>query len=120
MLLHRLLCVGCEGVAGRWALPALGNAGKSLDGRLGLRYRVGMQEPQLVTLQDRKRANLARVASHDQYLVHTEADGTMIWEPATVITEAEKRLLAQPGIVDEITANRADPSRLRKRSASTK
>jgi prophage tail gpP-like protein len=74
--------------------------------------------PQLVTLQDRKRANLARIARHDQYLVHEEPDGTLIWEPATVITEAERKLLENADLVAEITANRNDLSRLRRRDRS--
>lgn len=43
-----------------------------------------------VELQDRKRANLAHIAKHDGYLVREEPDGTLIWEPATVITQAER------------------------------
>jgi hypothetical protein len=72
-----------------------------------------------VTLQDRKRANLAKVAKHDAYLVHEEANGTLVWEPAGVITEAERRLLQQSDIVDEIAANRENPTRMRSRDRSS-
>ena len=73
---------------------------------------------QLVTLQDRKRANLARIASHDQYLVHEEPDGTLIWEPAEVISITERKLLQDRGLLAEIDANRLDESRLRTRDRS--
>src|SRR5919108_199426 len=54
----------------------------------------GMSEPVLVTLQDRNRANLGKLAEHDRYLVHREPDGTLIWEPAEVVSATEARLLA--------------------------
>lgn len=73
---------------------------------------------EFITLQDRKRANLGRVARFDSYLVHEEPDGTLIWEPASVITESERKLLQNTALVEEISANRADPSRLRTRDRS--
>ena len=80
-----------------------------------LRYRRTVAEQHLVILQDRKRANLARVAKHDSYLVHEEPDGTLIWEPASIITETERKLLMDAELLAEIDANRADPSRMRGR-----
>ncbi|MCU0270493.1 MAG: hypothetical protein MUF83_17860 [Acidimicrobiales bacterium] len=74
-----------------------------------------MTEPQLISLQDRKRANLAKIATHDHYLVHREPDGTLIWEPAEIVTATERALLAEVGLIERIAANRADPSRLRRR-----
>lgn len=74
-----------------------------------------MVEPTLVTLQDRKRVNLARIAKHDRYLVHEEPDGTLIWEPAQVMSITEARLLEDRSLLDVIAANRADPTRLRTR-----
>jgi prophage tail gpP-like protein len=78
-----------------------------------------MAERTLVTLQDRKRVNLARIARHDRYLVHEEPDGTLIWEPAEVMTVTEARLAANQELTDVIAANRADPSRLRRRDRSS-
>ena len=75
-------------------------------------------DPQLVILQDRKRANLARIAQHDQYLVHIEPDGTLIWEPAEIVSVAERKLLEHARLMAVIAANRADPSRLRTRDRS--
>ena len=71
-----------------------------------------------VELQDRKRANLARIAKHDAYLVREEPDGTLIWEPAVVITEAERRLLQDAVLMAQIEQTRADPSSLRRRDRS--
>lgn len=71
-----------------------------------------------VELQDRKRANLARIAKHDAYLVREEPDGTLIWEPAVVITEAERRLLQDAALMAQIEESRSDPSSLRQRDRS--
>jgi prophage tail gpP-like protein len=72
----------------------------------------------LVELQDRKRANLARIAKHDAYLVREEADGTLIWEPATVITEAERRLLQDQALMSQIAEARSNHASLRRRDRS--
>lgn len=77
-----------------------------------------MSEQVLVTLQDRSRANLGKLAEHDRYLVHREPDGTLIWEPAEVLSATEVRLLADEGLRKVIAANRADPSRLTRRDRS--
>jgi hypothetical protein len=78
-----------------------------------------MSEPVLVTLQDRSRANLGKLAEHDRYLVHREPDGTLIWEPAEVMSVTEARLLADESLMQVIGANRADTSRLRRRDRSS-
>ena len=77
-----------------------------------------MSDRVLVTLQDRSRANLGKLAEHDRYLVHREPDGTLIWEPAEVMSVTEARLLADQGLMKVIAENRADPSRLRRRDRS--
>lgn len=77
-----------------------------------------MSEQVLVTLQDRSRVNLGKLAEHDRYLVHREPDGTLIWEPAEVMSVTEARLLADEGLMRVIAENRADPSRLRRRDRS--
>lgn len=71
-----------------------------------------------VELQDRKRANLARIAKHDAYLVREEPDGTLIWEPATVITQAERRLLQDAALVAQVSRTRTQPDTLRRRDRS--
>ncbi|MGH9154514.1 MAG: hypothetical protein ACRD1K_01350 [Acidimicrobiales bacterium] len=77
-----------------------------------------MSEQVLITLQDRSRANLGKLAEHDRYLVHREPDGTLIWEPAEVMSVTEARLLADQGLMKVVAENRADPSRLRRRYRS--
>lgn len=89
------------------------NTGNGVSG-----YHAGVSEPILVTLQDRSRANLGRLAEHDRYLVHREPDGTLIWEPAEVMSATEARLLSDENLKKVIAANRADPSRLRRRDRS--
>lgn len=69
-------------------------------------------------LQDRKRANLARIARHDAYLIREEPDGTLIWEPAVVITEAERRLMQDAALMAQIEQSRQDPGSLRRRDRS--
>lgn len=78
-----------------------------------------MDEPVLVTLQDRSRANLGKLAEHDRYLVHREPDGTLIWEPAEVISVTEARLLANGDFMESLAASRGDPRSLRRRDRST-
>lgn len=76
-------------------------------------------EPVLITIQGRSRANVAKVADHDRYLVHREPDGTLIWQPAEVLPALEARLLADEQLRKVIEANRADPSRLIRRDRSS-
>lgn len=78
-----------------------------------------MSEPVLITIQDRSRANVGKVADHDRYLVHREPDGTLIWVPAEVISSTEARLLRDENLRKTIAANRADPGRLRRRDRSS-
>ena len=72
----------------------------------------------LVTLQDRSRANLGKLAEHDRYLVHREPDGTLIWEPAEVMSVTEARLLADQSLMTVVAKNRTEPERLRRRDRS--
>lgn len=64
-----------------------------------------------VTVQDRGRVNVSRLATHEQYRVTVEEDGTMVWEPAETYTLAELQLLANPELVDSIKESLADPTR---------
>lgn len=77
-----------------------------------------MSEPVLVTVQGGSRANLEKLAEHDRYLVHREPDGTLIWEPAEVMSASEARLLCDENLEAVVGANRGDPSRLRRRDRS--
>lgn len=53
-----------------------------------------MSEITVISVQGRGRVNLGKLAVHDRYLAHTEPDGTIILDPAEVISMTEKGLLA--------------------------
>lgn len=76
------------------------------------------QVEHLIELDDRRRVSLGRVGrpEHTRYLVREEPDGTLVFTPAVVMSELEAKLLTNPELVDRIQANRADPSRLVRRS----
>ena len=69
--------------------------------------------PQLVELDARRRVALGRLGNpeHDRYLVTEHADGTLMLTPAVVMTAYEVALLRHPGLVQQIEADRADPTR---------
>src|SRR5688500_8829682 len=83
---------------------------------------VGMSEkPVLVEVDRRGRVSLGRVtrASHDRYLAHEEADGTVVLTPAVVMSELEARFLSNRTLVDRVERNRRDPDRLVRRRRSS-
>ena len=71
-----------------------------------------MTSPQLVELDQRRRVALGRIGKpeHTRYLVTQETDGTLIFTPAVVVTEAT--LLHHPELAEQIKADQADPSRM--------
>ncbi len=69
---------------------------------------TSVNEPQLLELDPRRRTTL-RMGHHSRYLVREEANGTLILEPAVVMTEDEAALLAVPGLVEQINENLRDP-----------
>lgn len=90
-----------------------------------LRMVLAMDEPtHLLEVDDRGRTSLARLGgSGRRYLAHTEPDGTIVLEPAVVMTELEARLHANPELHARITdaaahPERAVPSSRGKRSAT--
>jgi hypothetical protein len=69
----------------------------------------------LIELDSRRRASLGKLGRHDRYLVREEPDGTLIFEPATVMSEAEARFLANPALVARVVDNTQHPERRRAR-----
>ena len=67
---------------------------------------------QLVELDSRRRVALGRLGKpeHSRYLVTEEPDGTLVFVPAVVMTAHEAALLRNPQLVEQIEADRADPS----------
>jgi hypothetical protein len=70
----------------------------------------------MVELDERRRLSLGKIGHHTRYLVREESDGTLIMQPAVVMTEFEAKLLASPAVINQIKASQADPARRRPRS----
>ncbi len=69
-------------------------------------------EPQLVELDSRRRASLARLGpDHRFYLASRDPDGTIVLTPAVVQSELEARLLQNPELADRLRSQAADPER---------
>ncbi len=64
-----------------------------------------------VTVQDRGRVNVSRLATHDQYRVTVDEDETMVGEPTETFTLAELELLQNREMLETITKDLADPTR---------
>lgn len=50
----------------------------------------------LIETDDRGRTNLSKLSKNGTFLARREADGTIILEPATIVTDAQQRLLRNP------------------------
>ena len=72
------------------------------------------QEGVLIELDGRRRAYLGRVglSRHTRYLAHTKEDGTIVMEPAVVMTEHDLWLAQRPDVLQNIEDARARPERL--------
>lgn len=70
----------------------------------------------LVELDSRRRASLGKVGRHSQYRVTEHPDGSLLFEPAVIMSEHEARLMAHPDLVESIQADKADPSQLVRRT----
>lgn len=64
-------------------------------------------EPTVLTLDARRRANLAALADHDRYTVTREASGRIILDPAVVVTEDELKILQNQSLWDNVERSRA-------------
>jgi hypothetical protein len=72
-------------------------------------------QPMLVQVDARKRVSLGSLAQHEQYLVRQTPDGTIIFEPAVVLTAAERAFLADSELVAALADVNAHPERRRLR-----
>lgn len=70
----------------------------------------------VIELDDRRRASLGKFGRHDRYLVSEQEDGTLILEPAIVLTEAEAAYLRNTSLVALVEEERAHPERNRLRT----
>ena len=71
----------------------------------------------VIDLDTRGRAGLAKIAhGHTRYLATVEPDGTIVLEPAVVLTEAEAAYLRHPEIPAMVEQNRQQPENRVKRT----
>jgi hypothetical protein len=68
---------------------------------------------QIVETDARGRASLGRPLG--RYLMHEESDGTIILEPATVITELERRFMANSALQARLAYAQEHPEQQRPR-----
>lgn len=76
-----------------------------------------MGKPVVIEVDSRRRVSLGRLAHHDTYLATEQPDGTIMLEPAIVLTEAEHAFLQNTNLRRQIEDNRAHPERRRPRPA---
>lgn len=69
---------------------------------------------QIIDTDARGRASLGQ--PNHRYLMHEESDGTLVLEPAVVITELERRFLANTEVQEQIAYARAHPEQRIRRS----
>lgn len=70
----------------------------------------------LVELDNRRRASLGKVGRHSQYRVTEHPDGSLLFEPAVVMSEHEATLMGHPDLVESIQADKANPAQLVRRT----
>lgn len=68
---------------------------------------------QIVETDNRGRASLGKPGG--RYLMHEESDGTLILEPAVVVTELERRFMANSALQAQIAFAREHPELARPR-----
>lgn len=76
----------------------------------------------VVELDERRRVSLGKIGrpEHRRYLAHEEPDGTIVFTPAVVISEAQYQLLANPELVAQMERTAADPSTRARRGRPTR
>lgn len=70
----------------------------------------------LVELDNRRRASLGKIGRHSQYRVTEHPDGSLLFEPAVILSEHEASLMGHPDLIQSILADKADPSQLVRRT----
>lgn len=70
----------------------------------------------IVEMDSRNRVSLSRVEhKHERYIVREEADGTLVLEPAVVLTRAERAYLADVELRAVVEHGQANPQNRRPR-----
>ena len=70
----------------------------------------------LVELDNRRRASLGKIGRHSQYRVTEHPDGSLLFEPAVILSEHEASLMGHADLVESIRADKADSSSLVRRT----
>lgn len=70
----------------------------------------------LVELDGRRRASLGKIGRHSQYRVTEHPDGSLLFEPAVILSEHEASLMGHTDLVESILADKADSSTLVRRT----
>jgi hypothetical protein len=68
---------------------------------------------QIIETDARGRASLGRPGR--RYLMHEESDGTLVLEPAVVVTELERRFMANSALQAQIAYAKEHPEQRRPR-----
>jgi hypothetical protein len=79
-----------------------------------------MSKSILVEVDSRRRVSLGKLGHHDRYLATEQPDGTITFEPAVILSEAELAYLQNIHLRQQIEDNRAHPERRQKRPARRK
>jgi hypothetical protein len=74
---------------------------------------VTPDEGVLIELDDRRRVSLGKLGHHSRYLARELDDGTLVLEPAVVMTQLQATLNGDPELIAKMEANAADPSQRR-------
>ncbi|MBZ4612393.1 hypothetical protein [Mycobacterium avium] len=72
-------------------------------------------EPVVIEVDSRRRISLGKLGHHDKYLATEQPDGTIMLEPAVILSAAEHAYLRNAGLQRQIEDNRAHPERRRAR-----
>ena len=56
----------------------------------------------LIETDGRGRTNLSKLSKNGRFLAHLQNDGTIVLEPATIVTASQERLMRNPHAVDAI------------------
>jgi len=70
----------------------------------------------LVELDNRRRVSLGKIGRHSQYRVTEHPDGSLLFEPAVILSEHEASLMGHPDLVESILADKANPEQLVRRT----
>lgn len=69
----------------------------------------------MIEVDSRRRISLGKLGHHDKYLATEQVDGTIVLEPAVILSAAELAYLRNPSLQRQIEDNRAHPERRRGR-----